>query len=375
MEYLQEKAAMPGQVIGQMEDGTLIRQARPDLPRLESISASELMGKTFEKLSAPVEGLIVEGLTLLCGSSKIGKSWLMLSLACAVAAGRSFLGRETQQGDVRYLALEDSERRLQTRLKKLGENPGDTLSFSTRCRTLDSGLTDDLTGWVKSVPRPRMIIIDTLQMVRGGGMPSRVNAYAQDYAAMSTLKSFADANHVAVVLVHHLNKMKDVSDPYDKISGSTGLMGAADTTILISRDRDSDDATVTYTGRDVWGDDFGIRMNNGRWEPVSQTARAREAYERDPIVLTIRDLMAESFGEQVRVTLADFKEAVAVRHGGVFGTKNALSQRLNELIPNLRRIDGIQTEPGKRIGTTTGIYFTRGWVDDAAQQIRVSNGV
>lgn len=98
-----------------------------------------------------------------------------------------------------------------------------------------------------------MIVIDTLQKVRGAAVPARTNAYAADYDAMARLKAFADKNHVAVVLVHHLNKLRNVDDPYDKISGSTGLMGAADTTVLIARERGSDDATVSFTGRDSMG--------------------------------------------------------------------------------------------------------------------------
>lgn len=374
--YLREKQAAPGEIIECLEDGTIVRQAKPEAPpALAFIGADSLLEKSFERLYEPIRGLIVEGLTLLCGSSKIGKSWLVLQMCCAIAAGKPFLGRSTECGDVLYLALEDSQRRLKNRLVTLGESPGAALSFATKCRTLDNGLLDDLLSWIQRVAHPRMIVIDTLQKVRGAAVPARTNAYAADYDAMARLKAFADKNHVAVVLVHHLNKLRNVDDPYDKISGSTGLMGAADTTVLIARERGSDDATVSFTGRDVWGDDFCIRMNGGRWEAVSREARERESYECDPIVLTCRDLLSESFGEQVRMTLADFKEAIALRHGGIFSTKNALTKRLGEVAPSLEQFDGIRLDLGRRIGSAKGIYITGRGSHDDAEQKSIQNGV
>lgn len=362
-DYLLEKERpVPGALLGTLEDGTPVRQAKEtSTPVLSFIGADALLGKQFGEMREAVRGMFVEGLTLLCGASKIGKSWFTLQLCCAVASGRPFLGRPTEQGDVLYLALEDSERRLKARLTKLGETPGAALSFATQCRTLDDGLLDDLRSWAEAVHSPRLIVIDTLQKVRGDATPSRANAYAADYAAMSRLKSFADERHVAVVLVHHLNKMKDVSDPYDRISGSTGLMGAADTTILIARERDSDDAKVMLTGRDVWSDDFMLRMRDGRWTTVSGEALERETYEENPIVQTCRMLLKESFGEQVRITLQELLDA-SVRCCGMLAaaTKNELSTKLQAIAPELSKFDGILVSAGKRVGNQRGVYLSKG---------------
>lgn len=350
LEYLEERKAAPGEVLGLLEDGTVIRQAGgrqvargTEGKSLACVDAVDLMGKSFPCLSEPVGGLIVEGVTLLVGASKIGKSWLVLSLACAVAAGKPFLGRDTRQGDVLYLALEDSERRLQTRLKQLHENPGAALMFATECRTLEDGLIDELREWVQNKERPRLIIIDTLQKVRGGALPSRANAYAADYAMMGKLKAFADEYHIAVVLVHHLNKMKDVVDPYDRISGSTGLMGAADTTVMITRERGSDDAKVSFTGRDVWGDDFMIRTQEGRWTVLGETARAAEEYARSPIVQTCRELLKESFAGKCECTRQGFIDACARISGTIPAeTKSKLPEAIRSLAPELLKRDGIR---------------------------------
>lgn len=327
--------------------------------KLQTIHADALQRLEFEPLVAPVENLVVEGLTLLCGASKVGKSWLCLDLCCSVASGRPFLGRNTMAGDVLYLALEDSPRRLQSRLAALGETPTEALQFATGASLLDAGLLDELADWVTHVSAPRMIVVDTLQKVRGVAS-SRANMYALDYEAMGRLKAFADAHHVAVVLVHHLSKMRDAADPFDKISGSTGLMGAADTSILIDRERGSNDAKLSYAGRDVWGDDMTLRILDRRWRVVGQDVIDREVYEGDPIVKTVRELLAEGFGGRVQCTLEDFKEIIAQRTGVcAAGTKEALARMLAAKAPDLLRYDGITLER-PRVNNKRGVRFSKG---------------
>lgn len=320
--------------------------------------ADALQRIEFEPLISPIDNLIVEGLTLLCGASKIGKSWFVLGMCCAVASGRSFLGRETLQGDVLYLALEDSERRLKERLDKLGESPTSSLQFATSALALDSGLLEQMEDWVRHTGRPRMIVIDTLQKVRGPA-PNRVNAYAVDYEAMGKLKAFADRFRVALVLVHHLNKSKEASDPFDKISGSTGLMGAADTSILIDRERGSNDAKLSFTGRDVWGDDLSLRMCDGRWSVIGHDVIEREAYDKHPIVRTVKALIAESFGGVAKIVSEDLQDAIVRICGNCpYGTKDAASKAVSAVAPNLLRYDGINTER-VRLGSKNGLRFTK----------------
>lgn len=326
--------------------------------RLKIRHADALMRLEFEPLITPVENLIPEGLTLLCGASKIGKSWLVLSLCCAVASGRPFLGRETTEGDVLYLALEDSERRLQARLNALGESPTENLVLACASDSLENGLLDQLRDWCKHVTAPRMIVIDTFQKIRGA-TPGRANAYALDYEAIGKLKDFADRQRVALILVHHLNKQKDASDPYDRISGSTGLMGAADTIIMIDRERGSNDARLTFTGRDVWGDDLNLRMCDGRWTVIGHDTIEREAYENNPIVQTVRKALAEGFGGEAKIASEDLRDTIQRVCGFCpYGTKDKASKAVSAVAPNLLRYDGISTER-VRLGTKNGLRFTK----------------
>lgn len=367
LEYLEQLTAAPGEVLGLLEDGTVVRQAGgrqtargTEGNSLACVDAVDLMGRTFPPLVEPVKGLIVEGATFLAGASKIGKSWLVLALACAVAAGKPFLGRATLQGNVLYLALEDSLRRLQTRLNQLHENPGAALEFETKCKPLNGGLIDELREWAQGKERPRLIIIDTFQKVRDC-MPSKAHAYGVDYNDVSKLKAFADEYHVAVVLVHHLNKMKDVDDLYDRVSGSTGLMGAADTTIIITRERGSDDAKVSFTGRDVWGDDFMIRTQEGRWTVLGEDVRAAERYEASPIVQTCRELLAQSFGRGgVSMSKEDFKDACVRLTGALpWSSAREAASRLEAIAPDLQKNDGIVLQVNARVGSKRGIRLSR----------------
>lgn len=364
--YLQDKGVTPGTPHFQSKGKTPITPPPPSLPEppstapLATIDAKTLRQKVFQPLVEPVSGMICEGLTLLCGASKIGKSWFVLQMCCAVAEGKTFLGRSTMQGSVLYLALEDSQRRLQSRLAKIGEMPSEALRFVTQCQTLDTGLLEQLNVWIHSADKPRMIVIDTLQKIRGNNISSRANAYAVDYDTIVRLKNLADSAHIAIVLVHHLNKMQNVEDPYEKISGSTGLMGAADTTILIFRKRGEQDASVNFTGRDVWESDFTLRLTDGRWSPVSGEELKREKYERSPIPRTCRKLLEQAFDGVVKVASADFI-AASIEFTGESAalTARALNDALESLAPLLRKYDGILVATGKRVNSQRGLHISK----------------
>lgn len=275
------------------------QDAEREIQRLsmQSVSAESIVNKEFPELFQPVCNLIAEGMTFIVGASKIGKSWLLLDLCISVAAGDMFLRNFTEQCPVLYLALEDSERRIKDRLKKIGYPPNSIpagFEVATAANTIDTGFLQQLENWFIEHGRG-LVVIDTFQMVRG--IPKRTgNAYQMDYDATSALKRLADKYHGAIVCVHHTNKIRKVDDPFDKVSGSSGLMGSADTTILIDRDRDSDTATVIPTGRDIWMEPFLMRFTDGKWVVEVENVWAynkRKAYEENPRVQVIRKLIAE----------------------------------------------------------------------------------
>ncbi|GAA1256344.1 hypothetical protein GCM10009677_03100 [Sphaerisporangium rubeum] len=223
-----------------------------EVPFRTSWTADELMAMTFPDTKWAVPGVIAEGLNLLAGPPKVGKSWLSLGTAIAVAAGGKALEAiAVEPGPVLYLALEDTPRRLQSRMRKIlgGASAPRDLTLATTCPTLPQGGEEAIARWLERNVGARMVVIDVFAKVRGIAPPG-LSAYDADYAAMSRAKRLADAFGVAVVLVHHVRKMAS-DDFLAEVSGTNGLAGAADATLVLKRARGSADGVLHVTGRDV----------------------------------------------------------------------------------------------------------------------------
>jgi DNA-binding transcriptional ArsR family regulator len=206
---------------------------------IRMISLQELKAMTFEPLKYVVPGVFVEGLTLLAGKPKIGKSWLVLHAGLAVARGGFTLGEtHCRQGDVLYLALEDSERRLRSRTTKLCDSVNWPERMTVCCQQdfprLGDGGSNIIRDWIKLHPEARMVAIDTLAMIRALKKIDESN-YQSDYLALIELREIANEFGIAIVVTHHLRKA-EADDPFDTISGTLGLTGAVDTMLVLKRD-------------------------------------------------------------------------------------------------------------------------------------------
>ena len=231
----------------------------------DTIDADTLMYKPLPKSTFLVDGLIPQGVNILCGASKIGKSWLVLDLALKVAVGEPIWGIATTKCDVLYLCLEDTYQRIQDRLMKLTDDAPPNLRFSVSANSLSNGLDKDISDYLYSYPETKLIIIDTLQKIRAEKDKFTGGLYANDYEDMSVLKKVAAERGVSILLVHHLRKQKD-SDVFNQVSGSAGIVGAADTTFILQKDsRDSENAKLTATGRDIEYQQLQLKFENLRW--------------------------------------------------------------------------------------------------------------
>ena len=199
------------------------------LNKLDTIDAEELMATPYAPKNFIVADMLPEGLTLLCGPSKIGKSWFVLQLCLCVALGRMFLGHNIISSDVLYLALEDTFARVKDRVARLTEECPTNLRFAVQAGTLGGELEEQLVNHKTQYPDTKLVVIDTLQKVRGACDPKAGSpTYGKDYADIGSLKKLADDLGIAIVLVHHLRKTQDKDDPFNEISGSTGLIDAAE---------------------------------------------------------------------------------------------------------------------------------------------------
>ena len=219
------------------------------MTKLETINAEDLQNRTYEPTPFLVDELIPEGLHILAGAPKIGKSWLALWLCLCVSQGQPLWNFATTQGEALYLSLEDSFQRIQTRLFDLTEDAPPTLHFAIMADTLKRGLEQQIEQFLTDHPDTKLVVIDTLQRVRSAGSDS--NLYANDYQDIGLLKKLADKRHIAILLIHHLRKLHD-DDPMNMISGSTGLSGAADSAFVLQKhSRLANIASLHCTGRDI----------------------------------------------------------------------------------------------------------------------------
>ena len=216
----------------------------------KALTAEELLSTPLPPVKWIIPGLLPAGLALFAGPSKAGKSWLTLWLCLQVAQGKPVWGREIESRTVLYLSLEDTLNRLQDRLFRLvgSEDTPEKLILQTECQSIGQGLEEQITSFLYNHSNTGLVVIDTLQKVRSCDQSGSM--YASDYKDVSTLKSLADKYGICILLIHHLRKQA-ASDPFDQISGSNGLMGAADTTWVMQRKRTSKNADIILTGRDL----------------------------------------------------------------------------------------------------------------------------
>ncbi|MEU6547058.1 AAA family ATPase [Streptomyces sp. NPDC046859] len=231
-------------------------------------TADQLMAAHFPEPKWAVPGILAEGVSVLAGPPKVGKSWLSLGLGLSVAAGsKAFDSVPVEGGPVLYLALEDTPRRLQTRMGKLlGGQPAPAgLTLVTECPPFPQGGTEAIAQWLERNPDARMVVIDVFAKMRGQS-PAGVSAYDADYVAVGYAKRLADHYGVAVVLVHHVRKAGS-EDFLTEVSGTNGIAGAADATLVLKRARGQADGILHVTGRDVDEAEYALSFQpaSGAW--------------------------------------------------------------------------------------------------------------
>jgi len=215
--------------------------------------AKDLQRAEFDEIRFVIPEFVPEGVTLLSGTPKIGKSWMCLGMGIGVSTGGTFLQQDCALGRVLYLALEDNPRRIQSRLRlSMGwDDFPSNLDFDCEWERFPLGLKQ-----LKKVVLEedyKLVLIDALEMVRP---PRRSNPYEDDYRALSGLRTLASELRVAFVVVHHNRKTQTTMggeevDPIERVSGTMGLTGCVDNILVLSRLRNTALGELYVMGRDV----------------------------------------------------------------------------------------------------------------------------
>ncbi len=282
-------------------------------PRPKGWTASELLKQEFPEPRLAIPGLLPEGLALLVGPPKAGKSWWAMNACTAtVTGGDAFSAYQVPQGGALYLALEDSPQRLKQRLKNslnsIDESSAalDQLYLFNRWPRVGEGGRTRLAQFLEEHQNIRLVFIDTLAKVRAyrQGKGSEYS-YKRDYEAMASLKALAEEHRIALVLIHHTRKA-EAKDVFSEIAGTTGLSGGADTLMVFKRLRGGSDAELWVTGRDIEEQHLALRFDstNCSWVILGAAEICNTTNKQQRIIDALKDAYPETLSpkELVHIT-------------------------------------------------------------------------
>ena len=305
---------------------------------LDTISADDLMDMKFPDSPELIEKVLGKGLYILAGAPKIGKSWLVLWIAHCVSVGAPVWELKTKKCDVLYLSLEDTYQRLQRRLVEVNGGETGSLTIATDAELLGGGLEEQLGSFLQEHPETKFIIIDTLQKIRQ--LSGDTYSYAGDYSTMAALKQIADRFGLTILLVHHTRKQKS-SDAMEKISGTTGLMGCADGSLVLEKEsRLGSQGSLTITSREH--PDMKLLLDFDKdaktWKFIGY-AEVQEEEPEDPILAAINQFMKET--ENWKGTATQLLENLQKIDPEIFAKPNSLVRKLNAKSAELKNRYGL----------------------------------
>lgn len=312
----------------------------------------------FPPLRYAIPGLVPEGLSLVVGPPKIGKSWLLLDCLLAVAAGGTALGRLPVSAPARvlYLALEDSHRRMQRRARELlGDGESIPAGFAYLTRVGPFALLHTITEFMAAHPDTNLIAIDTLGKILPTAS-SGETIYQRDYRFGAALKELTDDHGgLAVVAAHHDRKAA-AEDFVDSVSGTHGLAGAADAVMVLQRPRHSSDAVLQVTGRDIPERSYALqRTGIGAWQLDGRDLE--EAAERVSTRAQERR-QAERWGDRAREILS------FVRMGATEGrTRAEITEKFGDVDQTLGRL--VAADPPELVRKGRGVYLAVEFAQEA----------
>ncbi len=242
---------------------------------IETKTSKELLSTVFAPSEMLVDGLIPQGICILAGPQKVGKSFLALDICSSIATGAPVLERETVQGECLYLGLEDTYRRLQSRLLKMDAEASDSLHFATVADKIGGGLENQIEDFCNDHPNLRLVVVDVMQLARKNAKAS----YSAEYSELAGLRDLANNLGICIMLIMHMRKSRD-RDPLNNIYGGGGFVASADAILMLTEERrGSGTGTILCTGREIESVEIAVRFDKEsmRW-CVIKDAYASGAY-------------------------------------------------------------------------------------------------
>jgi len=271
------------------------QKTSPILTGGKGITARDLMKMQFPEPKWAIPDILPEGLNILAGKPKRGKSFLVLNAGVAIASGGKAFGKiEVEKGTVLYFALEDTDRRLQKRLSTMLQGkqgpPKLRLYTQSECPRMGQGGLRFLEQEIKNHDEVRLVIIDTFARFRPAEKGKSGNPYDIDYDNVARIKDLADKYSISILIVHHQRKGDDV-DIIESVSGTLGITGAADGILVLLKKTGQADAELKITGRDVEEAEYALRFERSllAWQLLGQSQEVQSTQKRQLVYDAIKN--------------------------------------------------------------------------------------
>jgi RecA-family ATPase len=258
-------------------------------PNARGWTVAELLATEFPPARCAIPGILQEGLNILGGRPKVGKSWLGLQASHSVGTGGKYLGIDVEKGRVLYLALEDTPRRLKSRIVDMGIPSIDTIQFHTEWRPLHEGGLNDLIIQV-AADDYRLVVIDTLSRAIPGVDQNDPTVIGP---IMASLQSLGQRQNIAILVVDHIRKPMGIAgDPIDDIISSTAKTAIADTILALYKEQGKPGAILAGRGRDI--EDVNLKLTFDRelccWQSEGDASQLALTERRQEILDALRAL-------------------------------------------------------------------------------------
>ena len=289
------------------------------MQRAGTYTADDLMRRTFNPVQWTIRDLLPEGVTILSGDPKVGKSWLVYQACLAVATGTAlWSGREPEAvGDALMLALEDNDRRLRRRMDKLLVGAAKNLDLSRLHIATDWPRSIEgvarIADWLREHPTARLVVIDTISAFRDRD-PGRKSSYAFDYEVGEMLKPLTREFSVAIVLVMH-NRKQGANDPMQRVSGTQGLTGSVDNVLVLSRaNRGDKQGVLSADGRDIENaQELALSLHEGRWSYMGLADEVARSSAGTAVLDALRAIGGIGSAQQIRDAIGDGTKLESLR--------------------------------------------------------------
>ena len=368
------------------ENGVIKPIKETKVPELKAISASDLMKKDIPPINWYVKELLPEGLAILAAPSKYYKSFMALQLCVAICTGTEFLGFQCEKHGCLYLDLESTERRPKQRLDMIsGEKAGEinNLYFITGTQEVSkigNGFEQQIEQQLSEHEDIGMLVVDVFQLIRQSRKGNQ-NAYEGDYSEFKLLKKLADDHGLLLLVIHHTNK-GDKNDVFDKMSGSTAMLGAMDCAWMITKEnRDSLDAVLHVTGRDIESRNLRIKFDKStfRWEYVSseedfQQSVLTNEYEQSEVVDVIKRMVKVNGGHW-EATAGEIKKCGEMINVPIYDTPQKIGSKINEYSVFFFFNDGIRVDTARKGHNGARTYIFNDSNDSNVSNVSSTNNV